>query len=154
MFYVNPTDSKKSREIHNRKTLKKRMGLKDSERNVENEKSVFQMAFQETIVEQTNKDIEILYNEIEETGQNLYEESTIGNLLKYKNSVKKFLQTASKTMFRVVILRGRKVDLKIIRTIDEKLKFITDNFIELQNDKMQLLSEIDEIKGLVINIIY
>lgn len=155
MFYVNPTDSKKSREINSRKILKRRIDTsKNTDNDTDNEKTIFQMALQDNIVEQTNKDIEILYNEIEETGQKLYENSTIGNLLKYKNSVKKFLQTASKNIFRVVILRGRKVDLKIIRTIDEKLKFITDNFIELQHDRMQLLSEIDEIKGLVINIIY
>ncbi|MFW5799824.1 MAG: DUF327 family protein, partial [Spirochaetota bacterium] len=109
---------------------------------------------QNTIVEQTNKDIESLLQDIYDAGQKLYDDATISNLRGYRNTLKKFLQTASKSMFEISILRGRKIDLKIIRIIDEKLKFITDNFFELQKDKMQLLSEIEEIKGLVVDVVY
>jgi uncharacterized protein len=149
MFYVDPTRNQKSNKINNN-----RFNRKNNRQSVEQEKSVFQTTLQETITEQTNKDIEELLSDIEKTGQALYSDSTINNLRLYKDAVKRFLTKASRSTFKVGILRGRKIDLKILRVIDEKLKFLTDNFLELQKDKMNLLSEIEEIKGLVINIVY
>ena len=149
MFYVNPMDNRKSNKIMGRQTQRKR-----STSNEIQSTSVFQSTLQNTIVEQTNKDIESLLQDIYDAGQKLYDDATISNLRGYRNTLKKFLQMASKSMFEISILRGRKIDLKIIRIIDEKLKFITDNFFELQKDKMQLLSEIEEIKGLVVDVVY
>jgi hypothetical protein len=149
MFYVDPTRNQKSNKINNN-----RFNRKNSKRPVENEKSVFQTTLQETITEQTSKDIEELLSDIDKAGQILYSDSSINNLRTYKNAVKKFLLTASRSTFKVGILRGRKIDHKILRVINERLKFLTDNFFELQKDKMNLLAEIEEIKGLVINIVY
>ncbi len=149
MFYVDPSINKKNNRINNRMTLsnKNKKIMKTEE-----EKSVFQATLQDTIMEQTNKDIEDLLSDIDKAGADLYRDSSINNLRLYKNTVKRFLTKASRMAFKVGILRGRKIDLKIIRIIDEKLKFITDNFFELQKDKMELLAEIEEIKGLVVNI--
>lgn len=151
MFYVNPTNSKKTNNIFDRKTKRKSIR---SEQELIDSKSVFKAKLQETIIDKSNRDIEILLEEIYTAGNVLYNNSTIGNLLKYKECVKKFLSIASKSIFKITVLRGRKLDLKIVRVINEKLKFITDNFFELQKDKMELLSTIKEIKGLVINILY
>jgi hypothetical protein len=150
MFYVNPADSKKSNGIYDSKTKRKTIR---TDFDIDNEKSVFQTTLQETFIEQANKDIEVLLDDIDKAGKLLYEETTIYNLRLYKESVKEFLQTASRTIFKVSVLRGRKVDMKIIRIIDEKLKFITDHFFELEKNKMNLLSEIEEIMGLVINVV-
>lgn len=152
MFYVNPAENKKANRIFENR---KRKHIRSNENNsLEQEKSVFQATLQDTITSQTTKDIEKLLGSINETGEQLRDDATISNLMKYRDAVKKFLQAASRNVFKVTVLRGRKLDLKVIRIIDEKLKFITDNFMELQKNKMNLLSEIEEIKGLVINILY
>lgn len=153
MFYINPYNNKKESKIFEGQRRRKSENS-SSQISSDDNKSVFKAKLEDTIVEETNKDLELLLENIEKASIILYNETSIGNLNKYKDTVKKFLRFSSKNIFAITTLRGRRVDYKILRILDEKLKYITENFFYLQKDRLSLLSEIDEIKGLVINVIY
>ena len=98
-----------------------------------------------------------LFKEVEETGKRLAISRTFRDLAVYKNAIQKFIKEAvsdgldlhssiSQDLF------GQNRTLQTIKKIDEKLIDLTDEVLQKENGNLKILSLIDDIKGLIINL--
>lgn len=98
-----------------------------------------------------------MLSEIDEAAEKLKENLNIDNLLSYKKKVKQFLQNAVNSMFRrnkreSIGLNGRKKIYTIVDKVNDKLEMMTQEFIEGNKKNIDLLSAIEEIRGLLVDI--
>lgn len=95
--------------------------------------------------------------EIDEAAEKLKENLNVDNLLAYKKKVKQFLQNAINGMFRrdkreSIAQNGRKKIYTIVDKVNEKLETMTQEFLEGNKKNIDLLSTIEEIRGLLVDI--
>jgi uncharacterized protein len=95
--------------------------------------------------------------DIENQGSKLVESKTIENLRKYKKLVKDFLNDAVKNGLdlqeqRGFNYRGSAKTYKLVKEVDKKLIDLTNVVLDKENDGLNLLGIVGEIKGMLINI--
>lgn len=109
--------------------------------------------------EDTNGVLEKLLKEIDEQGKNLVTVKNLKQLKLYKSLIKNFMDEAVKA---AILLDeqysydrvGRTRKYKIIRELDEKLIELTNLTLEKEVNQLQLLDQIGEIRGLLVNLYF
>nr|WP_207751342.1 YaaR family protein [Anaeromonas frigoriresistens] len=128
---------------------------------INNTKNNTGISFQEVIEKKTNDaSLERIYkiiSEITESGKQLAQKRTIENLFDYKKKIKAFLDEAVESGLdldkRGGFRRGgRSRILKIVSKVDDKLMDLTDDMLEGENKRLNLLKIVGEIEGLLLNI--
>ncbi|PAQ12704.1 hypothetical protein CD798_17950 [Bacillaceae bacterium SAOS 7] len=101
--------------------------------------------------------IQRLLTDIEGAGKRLAHSRTFQDLAKYKTLVRRFVRETVEFGMNLKnshtwnqFGEGRK--LKIVETIDEKLIELTEDVINKEKKSVDLLGQIGEIKGLIINL--
>lgn len=107
--------------------------------------------------EMVNEKFVKMIKEIEVQGKNLSENRTVDQLRKYKKLVKEFMEEAvqhglSLEERRGFNRRGRTKVYKIVEQVDKKLLDLTDAVLKQQQSSLQILNQVGEIQGLLINI--
>lgn len=110
---------------------------------------------QERTTEQLQRKLQDIYNQ----GERLSRSMTVRELKMYQQMVKKFLED---TVRRGVGLkeqrsfdrRGRIKRYKLLDEIDEKLIEMAEELLQSEQGRLELLSKIGEIRGLLINLFY
>ena len=98
-------------------------------------------------------------SEIDKLGEELMENPNLRLLEQYKKSVRAFLKEALKKMYKVdikVSLRNLGREKKVfvnVSKIDKKLEEMTLKFLRKQGDTLSLIDSIEEVKGLLYNVI-
>ncbi|MBS4540107.1 YaaR family protein [Clostridium sp. D2Q-11] len=137
-----------------------RVGMKNID-VINNTKNNTGISFQEVIEKKTNDaSLERIYkiiSEITESGKQLAQKRTIENLFDYKKKIKAFLDEAVESGLdldkRGGFRRGgRSRILKIVSKVDDKLMDLTDDMLEGENKRLNLLKIVGEIEGLLLNI--
>jgi len=103
--------------------------------------------------------LEKILNEIDEQSKNLVNSKNLRELKIYKSLIKKFMEEALKA---AILLEeqfsydkvGRTKKYKLIREIDKKLLDLTNLTLEKEVDQINLLEQIGEIRGLLVNLYY
>jgi len=102
--------------------------------------------------------LEELLDEIHEVGDQLKGSANMLNIKKYRNAVKAFLEFVVNTMFRVEkkvsgvnVLKKKR--LTLIRTVDRRLESLVAAILSGQAEQLDILSRVDEINGLIVDII-
>ncbi|WP_227394295.1 YaaR family protein [Jeotgalibacillus aurantiacus] len=95
--------------------------------------------------------------EVEEQGKKLADSRTVEDLRKYKGLVKKFLDEAVNNALQLedqrgFNRRGRTKVYKIVKEVDSKLIELTNNVLDKEKKGLDILSQIGEIQGLLINV--
>lgn len=115
-----------------------------------------------TIVQQQGEQlktdqIQRLLTDIEGAGNRLAHSRTFQDLAKYKTLVRRFIRETVEFGMNLKnshtwnqFGEGRK--LKIVETIDEKLIELTEDVVNKEKKSVDLLGQIGEIKGLIINL--
>ncbi|WP_100401270.1 YaaR family protein [Bacillus sp. FJAT-42315] len=115
-----------------------------------------------TIVQQQGEQlktdqIQRLLTDIEGAGKRLAHSRTFQDLAKYKTLVRRFVRETVEFGMNLKnshtwnqFGEGRK--LKIVETIDEKLIELTEDVLNKEKKSVDLLGQIGEIKGLIINL--
>ncbi|MGM7637443.1 YaaR family protein [Bacillus sp. Hm123] len=115
-----------------------------------------------TIVQQQGEQlktdqIQRLLTDIEGAGKRLAHSRTFQDLAKYKTLVRRFIRETVEFGMNLKnshtwnqFGEGRK--LKIVETIDEKLIELTEDVVNKEKKSVDLLGQIGEIKGLIINL--
>lgn len=105
-----------------------------------------------------DSDIPSLLDDIHSAGDSLRSSSTRENLLKYKAAVKNFLHfvvkngyTIGETWVRKSLLEKKK--LTIVRLVDRKLEQLAAGILSGQKAGLELLARIEEINGLLVDLI-
>jgi uncharacterized protein YaaR (DUF327 family) len=94
---------------------------------------------------------------VEEHGQLLAESQTIEHLESYKEKIKDFLkdaldQSQQLEEKRGFNRRGRTTIYKVVEQVDAKLLQLTDTVISGESRRLDILDQIGEIKGMLVNV--
>ncbi|GAA0320971.1 YaaR family protein [Bacillus carboniphilus] len=104
-----------------------------------------------------NEELGKLLNSIDQAGQRLVRSRHFQDLAKFKTLVKRFVKEAIDYGLSLKQSKswsgfGENRTLRLVETIDEKLVDLTEELRSSEKDSLQLLEEIGEIKGLLINL--
>jgi len=105
--------------------------------------------------EDLHMEFENLVQGITQQGEKFYKNPTLQELKLYKSMIKKFLKYVTDRMFAVEQHTGGKWKQKIYtiaKVIDSKLEALTKLVVSQQADNINLLSTLDEIRGLLIDL--
>ena len=104
------------------------------------------------------EEVEELLKEIYNVGDRLKALPTLENIKKYKSAVKAFLKYLTQRMVGIEektsgthILKRKRFTL--IKIIDTKVEQLSLEFLKNQGEQIEILSKIDEINGLLIDIL-
>ncbi len=100
-----------------------------------------------------------MLDEIDEQGKKLGVSKNIRELKAYKALVRKFLEEAIKM---AILLEnqssydhlGRTKKYKILKAIDKKLLELTDDALKKENKQINILDQIGEIRGMLVNLYF
>ncbi|MDA3939114.1 MAG: YaaR family protein [Spirochaetia bacterium] len=111
-------------------------------------------------IDYSNLDLEDLLDSIHEAGDALKDIPTLHNVKNYKGAVSKFLKYIVKNSLETKTDAGANLNpLKkqkkytIIRVIDENLERLAAGVLQNQSDKLYILEKIEEINGLIVNLL-
>ena len=104
--------------------------------------------------------LEELLDDIHESGDSLKESPTLQNVKTYKSAVSKFLRFIVKNSLETEITAGsnfnplkKQKKYTIIRIVEEKLERLAAGVLQNQSDKLFILEKIEEINGLIVNLL-
>ena len=116
-------------------------------------------AFSEVLhVEQVGQfHLEGVLGEVEEYARRLRESPIFENLLRYKKKVRAILLFLVEQSYDVkessfYDLQGRRRLLVLVENIDQKLEELTREFLNNQGSSLDLVSRLDEIRGLLLDL--
>lgn len=98
-----------------------------------------------------------MMKEIETQGEKLAEHRTIDDLRKYKKMVKEFMEEAVNSGLQLeeqrgFNRRGRTKVYKIVKEVDSRLTQLANDVISKEKSQLDILKQVGEIQGLLINI--
>ncbi|MET3700040.1 hypothetical protein SAMN05877753_11552 [Bacillus oleivorans] len=98
-----------------------------------------------------------LLKDIDVAGQRLVRSRQFQDLAKFKTLVKRFVKEAVDYGFNLKQSKswsgyGENRTLRLVETIDEKLISLTEELMNSEQESLDLLEQIGEIKGLLINL--
>lgn len=96
---------------------------------------------------------------IQEQGDRLARNMTVRELKIYRQMIKQFLEDTLRQGIglkevRGFDRRGRIKRYKLLEEVDEKLVLIAEDLLETEEGRIQLLSTLGEIRGLLINFVF
>ena len=111
-------------------------------------------------IDNSNLDLEDLLDDIHEAGETLKEIPSLQNIKIYKGTVSKFLKFIVKNSLETETTAGsnfnplkKQKKYTIIRVVDEKLEKLAAGVLQNQSDKLYILEKIEEINGLIVNLL-
>jgi len=111
-------------------------------------------------IDYSNLDLEDLLDSIHEAGDALKDIPTLQNVKTYKSAVSKFLNFIVKNSLETKTTAGsnfnplkKQKKYTIIRVVDEKLERLAAGVLQNQSDKLYILEKIEEINGLIVNLL-
>lgn len=105
--------------------------------------------------------VTFLKDAVEMAGDQLKQRQDLASMENYRKKVKQFIQFVVKNSFEVekhqrrgFNRRGRKIDPRVqVKIIDEKLNKLASEMMYLQKENLKLLAKVEEINGLIIDLI-
>ncbi|OJF76454.1 MAG: hypothetical protein BKP49_07085 [Treponema sp. CETP13] len=144
---------KKKENSKTKKSTFSRLLHKEQESVIETDDLIFHEIegknFEETL--------QFLVDSVYSSGDELKKNTSPENFKQYHKSLSGFMRFVVKNSFQVETIRRRrrlskKQPYQIIQTINKKLDELARNVLSNQRDQMNLLAKIDEINGLVVDI--
>lgn len=98
-----------------------------------------------------------LFRDVEEQGEQLANRMTVENLREYKKLVQRFIQEAVQYGLELKNTtgfnrRGRPRHYKIVEEIDRKLVELTNQVLQEEQNQLEILSLVGDIKGMLVNL--
>lgn len=108
--------------------------------------------------EHIRTELENLYEQIEAKTLKLKDSLFIDDLIDYKKLVKEFLNLSvnnSHVFFKENSLdrRGRHRIYSIVKQVDMELDQLTKDFIDMEGNRIEILKRLDEISGILLDIL-
>ncbi|MBZ2175443.1 YaaR family protein [Schnuerera sp. xch1] len=108
--------------------------------------------------EHIRKQLKVLYDKIESKSGKLKDKLFIEDLVEYKKLVKDFLDISvnnSHIFYKENSLdrRGRHRVYSLVKKVDNELDELTKDFLNIENNRIKILKRLDDIKGLLLDIL-
>jgi uncharacterized protein YaaR (DUF327 family) len=103
----------------------------------------------------TDANFDTLISDVDTSGKELMAKQDEKNLKKYKDAVKRFLTAAVRKAYRIKVVEGRGPNPKLyvhIEKIESKLDDLTREVLASQKNPLRLLSSIEELRGLLLDL--
>ncbi len=100
-------------------------------------------------------DFAALIADVDRDGRELLAHQDDLHLKKYRDSVKRFLTAAVRKAYRVQVVEGRGPNPKLyvfVERIEGKLEELTRGVLATHKDPLRLLSQIEELRGLLLDL--
>lgn len=136
--------------------------IPEVERVKVNPKKIAQANFKEKLEniqqEQIREELKVLFDKIETKTSKLQDRLFIEDLVEYKKLVKDFLNISvnnSHVFYKENSLdrRGRHRVYSIVKQVDKELDELTKDFIDIEGNRLRILDRLDDIKGLLLDIL-
>lgn len=147
-------------KVKSGKTIKEK--LKSMKKSKTSEVEVKQSPFYDKLLEVTEvEDIKLeldkLIEQIDAVGKKFAGDQNLENLKEYKSLIKAFLDTVISKMYKVKEKFGHRSWVKqkvfiIVEKINAKLENLTNFILEKENENINLLATLDEIRGLLVDL--
>lgn len=120
-------------------------------------RSAFLEKFEKIKSENVKEELENIFGKITEQADKIGEKMYLKDILEYKKLVKEFLNVATQNSHQFqnqnfLDRRGRHRNYSIVKTVDRELDTLTREFINGQIDHMGVLKKIDDIRGMLLDI--
>lgn len=120
-------------------------------------KDTFKIKLNELEQESIRIELKSLYEKIETTAGKLSEKLFIDDLISYKKLVREFLNIAvnnSHVFFKENSLdrRGRHRIYSLVKKVDQELDELTQEFIDLESNRLNILKKLNHIQGILMDI--
>ena len=120
-------------------------------------RSEFLEKFEKIKSENVKEELENIFGKINEQADKIGEKMYLKDILEYKKLVKEFLNVATQNSHQFqnqnfLDRRGRHRNYSIVKTVDRELDTLTREFINGQIDHMGVLKKIDDIRGMLLDI--
>ncbi|MDF2909186.1 MAG: hypothetical protein K0Q56_66 [Sporolactobacillus laevolacticus] len=99
--------------------------------------------------------LKALLNKVDEQAKRVSVSRTIRDLQVYKNYVRSFLQEAVQTGLGTAQSRSWQqggAQQILVKTVDQKLITMTNDLLDKNKGELKLLDQLDEVRGLLINL--
>lgn len=108
--------------------------------------------------ENIREELKILYDKIESQSAKLKDKLFIDDLIEYKKLVKEFLNVSVKNSHvfykeNSLDRRGRHRVYSLVKRVDNELDELTKDFLDIENNRIRILKRLDDIKGLLLDIL-
>lgn len=108
--------------------------------------------------ENVREHLKVLYTDIENLTTKLKDKLFIEDLIEYKKKVKEFLNITvnnSHVFYKENSLdrRGRHRVYSLVKKVDNELDELTKDFLNIEKNRIRILKRLDDIKGLLIDIL-
>lgn len=155
MIEINKTGSQKNIK-EKLKTLKKDKSRDDFSGSALsiNQSPFFDKLLEITQTEHIKLELNELLEEIDKTGKKFLSDTSLEHLKQYKSLIQTFLDTLIKKMFKVSNITSwrRHKEYTIIEKINDRLEKLTRFVLEKEDQNINLLSTLDEIRGLLVDL--
>ena len=135
--------------------VKRKKGKKASRTGINLVHSRFYDELQFAEIEQIQLEFDELIEEITKQGELFAKNPTQELLKKYKSMIRDFLKYVTDHMLQVEHYTGGKLKQKIYtvtKIVDERLERLTEQIMMNQANNIDLLSTLDEIRGLLVDL--
>jgi len=135
--------------------LTNKKGKKKITKNVNIVQGSFYDELQNQELEEYKLEFDKLVYEITEQGKRFAKNPTYKELKKYKSMIRQFIKHVTNNMVSIEHYTGGKFKQKIYtlaRIVDDKLKALSDLIMSNQIQNIDLMSKLDEIRGLLIDL--
>ncbi len=100
-------------------------------------------------------DFDELIRSVDESGRDLVDRPDAEHLKNYKSSVKRFVLAAVRRAYRVKLVESRTVNPKLyvfVEKIEVKIDQITRTVLASHRNPLRLLSQLEELRGLLLDL--
>ena len=106
---------------------------------------------------QLRQELDSFLAELEKQGQRLIANCTLEEVIRYRDMVRDFLRTTLPRLYRLreevrFDRRGRHRIYAVVETIDRRLEELVQAFLHGQQQNLDLLARLGEIRGLLIDL--
>ncbi len=128
---------------------------------VDNKKAIqesFKSKLENIKEEHIREELKILYDKIEAQSSKLKDSLFIEDLVEYKRLVKEFLNVTVKNSHifykeNSLDRRGRHRVYSLVKRVDNELDELTKDFLNVETNRLKILRRLDDIKGLLLDIL-
>lgn len=139
------------------KEEKKKIKSKKRTQSIKPEEKSFGISLQKRIHFEFQGTVEELMEDLKDQEKKFLDRQTMYELNRYKSIVQKILKTILSDGFKTEKLkrvRRDRADFIIVQDINKRLLEISKNITEKTNKAFNLLKEIDEIRGLILDLLH
>lgn len=132
--------------------------LKDNKKVRNSRGASFQSQYRKTQDETTREHVDRLLEEIGQQGEMLSKKVDIRELKKYKDLIAEFLQETvnnSHMFFKENVLdrRGRHRVWAVVKRVNDELEKLTQEVLKSEKDNLKILRTMEDIRGLLLDIV-